>query len=125
MKTVYLASEDAAETEFKTFDDTLEVGELVVIPTGTRHGFTVVKISAVDIAPDWESDKPIDWIAGKFDPSHYVGIQAQETKILETVSEAERAQRAKEIKETMFAHVDPKTLQISNDVSTKEHEDES
>jgi len=121
VKTVYESHRGAEAVEFKTFE-TFEEGDLVVVPTqeAHRHGFTIVKVSEVDVKPDWESDKSIEWIAGKFDPAHFAGVLAQETKILETVSEAERAQRAKEIKEAMFAHVDPKTLQITNNVSVEE-----
>lgn len=125
VKTTYDAHEGADQKEYKTFDTTLEVGGLVLVPTGTRHKFTVVKIAAIKVKPDWESDKPIEWIVGKVDTSHFENVQAQETRILETVNEAERAQRAKEIKETMFAHVGPKTLQITQDGSVEPDGDET
>lgn len=39
---------------YKTLDKTIEKGDLVVVPTDTRHEFTVVRVEEVDVEVDYE-----------------------------------------------------------------------
>lgn len=65
-------------TIFKTLDQSIKKDDLVVIPTKTRVGFTVAAVKAVDVDFDLESNEPIAWIAGAFDPSDYNTTLKQE-----------------------------------------------
>jgi hypothetical protein len=86
---------------FKTFDTTLAKDDYVVIPTGTRHGFTVVKIIDIDFQVDFHSPEEFRWVAGKVDKLAYDAILETEKKIIAKVGKAEENKMRKELKESM------------------------
>lgn len=46
----------AARVSFKSLDKEVTAGDLVLVPTGTRHGYTVVKVVETDIDSDFDSN---------------------------------------------------------------------
>lgn len=50
---------------FKTLDPSIIKGDLIVVPTTTRHGFTVVKVEEVDVEIDFEASIELKWIVDK------------------------------------------------------------
>ena len=56
---------------FKTHDQTIAFGDLVVVPTKTRHGMTVVKV--VDDYPSsaFAMDDIKEWVVCKVDTTEY------------------------------------------------------
>jgi len=113
IRSAYDAHEDASTTEFKTFNADLAVGDLILVPTGTRHKLAVNKIIEVDVKADWESSSPLPWVAGKVDNQEYVHCLAQEATILEAMKDADKNKRAKEIKQAMVDSVEDGVLQIT------------
>lgn len=97
---------------FKTFERDLKVGEIVVVPTKTRVGFTCVQVAALDVEVDYESTKEVGWIVGKFDASGYAGIVAKENQIIEAVKAADKKARQNEIKKRLLGNVDPNSLPV-------------
>jgi hypothetical protein len=76
---------------FKCVDPDVKVGDLVIVTTNTRHGFTVAKVEAIGFA-----DVPVDfdntavqwgWVAAKFDQPGFSDILASEKKLVGMVSE--------------------------------------
>lgn len=62
----------ATRATFKTFDASIQVGDLVIVPTGTRHGMTVVRVVEVDYKVDYENlSERIRWIVQKVDAWDY------------------------------------------------------
>lgn len=74
---------------FKTLDSGIKVGDLVVVPTGTRHGFTVVKVTEADVTIDFEDKTPVEWIVGKVDVESHKETLKKETELTEQIKAAE------------------------------------
>lgn len=85
---------------FKTKDATLKKGDLVVVPTETRHGFTVGKVEEVDISPDFDTPAPHNaaygtpnsfygWIAGRVDKDEYDRVVKVEEDAIDTIRKAD------------------------------------
>lgn len=88
--------------EFKSFDESLEKGDYVVIPTGSRHGMTVVQVHEVGAEADIDSDTEVPWIIGKVDKSNYEEMQATEDRINKVFRAAEiRRRQAEKTKDLM------------------------
>lgn len=86
---------------YKTFDPDVKVGDLVVVPAGTRLGFTTNKVVAVDVEPDFERTGRVDWIAGRVDPAHYEDCLAQEEGMIEQIRAMEKAKKREEMAESL------------------------
>lgn len=93
---------------FKTFDQTLKVDDLVVVPTDTRHGMTVFKIKEVDVDVDFDSDIEYKWVVGKVDKGAYEAVLAQETKIVAVIRSAEKTKKRDELRKALA--LDEETL---------------
>lgn len=78
----------AKEYTFKTFDDTLKEDDLVLVPTDTRHGYTVCKVVEVNVDLDQESDIKYKWVVGKVDLTAFNEIIKQEEQVIAAVKEA-------------------------------------
>jgi hypothetical protein len=83
--------EDGHKAEyFKTFDQTLKKDDLVVVESGTRHNFTVVKVidpnASVDIQ---DNDLKVKWMVSKIDLTEHKEIVTNETDAVEKVKQAE------------------------------------
>ena len=74
---------------FKSLDKSIKVGDIVVVPSHTRHNFTTNKVVAVDVEVDLESTQKMDWIVARMDDDDYKVILAQEEEIIKKVKSAE------------------------------------
>lgn len=90
-------------TTFKTLDPSLAVGDLVVVPSGTRYDRTVVKVMELDVEVDFDSSKKMDWIVGKLEQAVFDNIVAEEGKAIEAIKQAEKAKRKRDIRDNMLA----------------------
>jgi hypothetical protein len=101
---------------FKTFDDTIKLDDLVVVPTGTRVGFTVVRVIDVDVQDDLDfsldDGVAYKWIAGKFNRTLYDEGVAKEKTLLDAVANAEKNKKREELRKALLENVsdDQKTL---------------
>ncbi len=68
LRGTYEAGEHAPRALFKTFDPAIKKDDLVIVPTGTRHNMTVVKIVEEDVEIEIETDQPV-WIVGSKPPT--------------------------------------------------------
>lgn len=83
---------------FKTFDATIAKDDLVVVPTTTRHGFTICKVVEVDCPVNFDDNTTqYKWIAGKFDPSQHKATLEQEQVIMDAASKAEAGRRRRQL----------------------------
>lgn len=110
---------------FKTLDHTINVGDMVVVPTDTRHKKTVVRVEEVDAEVDFESDIPVQWVVGKVESDDFNNILIEEQKWIDQFKAAEKHSKKKELKKKVFEFVDEESmekLKISNmsDVTTLE-----
>ncbi len=93
---VYNDGDDASKGIFyKTFDQDIEVNDIVIVPAKSRLGFTTNKVVQVDVDPDFERTKEVKWIAGRADFTTYESNIAGEKALMEKLNEGDRA-RARE-----------------------------
>lgn len=91
---------------FKTLDKTIKKDDLVVIPTGTRVGFTVVKVVEVDLDFDHDDGKIVAWIVTKIDRAAYEEILIQETKAVEIMKSAQKRRKTEELRAAIIKDQD-------------------
>lgn len=100
---------------FKTFDKSIKTGDLVVIPTTTRHMQTVVRVEAVDVEIDFDSSVQLDWLIDKVDTSKSSEIASQEAEAIRQIKSAEiRSKRDEMARKLMADNTDLAGLSIVN-----------
>lgn len=83
---------------FKTFDTSLKPGDLVIVPTSTRHGFTVSRVASVDVELDFENlPGEIKWIVGRVDRTDFDKSVQDEGRASNIIRDAEKTKRRKEL----------------------------
>lgn len=100
----------APRTIFKTFDQTISVGDFVLVPTETRHKMTVNKVVDVDVEPDLESSVQMNWVIGTVDRLMYEDVLKQEARAIDLMKAAEKTHAREELRKKMMAHVDETKL---------------
>ena len=101
---------------FKTFDDTIAVDDIVMVPTNTRHKVTAIKVVEIDVEWDVNVQGEVKWIIGKVDQPAFKALQAQEGEAIHAIKESEKTHARNTLKAKMFAHMNPdqvKALQIA------------
>jgi hypothetical protein len=86
---------------FKTLDPTLVVGDLVIVPTNTRHGFTIVKVLEVGFRVDFQVSEQWSWVAGKLDKKAYDSILEQEKIVVDRIGKAEEDRIRAQLRDSM------------------------
>ena len=89
--------------QFKSMDQSIKVGDLVVVPTGTRHNFTICKVQQIDAEPDFQPGVEYKWIAAVFDRQGYDQILAQESEAVTRVRSAKKRRMREELKKDVLA----------------------
>lgn len=74
---------------FKTLDKAVKLHDYVVIPTGTRHGMTVVKVVEVNVNIDLNSQVQLKWIIARVDRTEHERIVEQEEVAIEAIKVAD------------------------------------
>lgn len=87
---------------FKTLDSTIQVDDMVVVETNTRHGFTVVKIVEVDVDVNFDDPVELKWVVGKVVLTDFNLVKAQEADAISAVQAAELRRKKAELRATMF-----------------------
>ena len=87
---------------FKTLDQTIDIGDIVVVPTDSRHNFTCVRVEEIDIDVDFECTTLLKWIVGKADMAAHENILSEEKKWIDTLKAAEKRRKREELKKSMF-----------------------
>lgn len=93
----------APRTLFKSFDHSLKEGDLVIVPTNTRHGFTVVKVTNPDAEFNIDTTVEMKWIVGKVDTAGHEQTLKQEAEMLKVIESAERRKKRDELKKAVLA----------------------
>lgn len=95
--------DNGSETTFKTLDQTIDVDDLVVVESGTRHGMTVVKITEVDVDINFDTTTDVKWVVQKVDTPHFDELRKQERAAINAVQAAERRRKREQLRESLFA----------------------
>jgi len=89
---------------FKTLDKTIKKDDFVVVPTQTRHGMTVSKVTEVDVDVNFDDlTTKVDWIVTKVDRSQFEVILSQEGDALKVIKSAEATKKRNELAAALLA----------------------
>ena len=100
---IYEAGDTAPRTLFKTLRADLQLGDLCVVPTNTRHNFTVVKLVDLDVDVDFDSQVPMAWIVAKIDQTEHDKIVGQEQAAVAAIKSAEMRKKRDLLRESLLA----------------------
>ncbi len=103
IKAIYEAGDDAKQEEFKTFDTSIDVDDLLIVESDTRHKMTVVKVVETDVVADFESEIKIKWVVGKIDPTEFRNVIKEEQEMVKMIDSAQRNKKREELKEALLA----------------------
>ena len=92
----------ATPATFKTFDDTIEEGDYVVVGSNTRHEMTVVKVTSVDITVDFDDQAKVEWVVGKVDVHDYRDTLGKEEMAIEAIKAAELRKKKEAMMKAVF-----------------------
>lgn len=111
----YEADEKSPREMFKTLDPELAVGDLIIVPTITRHGMTVCKVVEVDVEVDFDATVQVKWVVGKVEKTAYEQTISQEGVAIQTIKSAEARKKREELRASILADSveDIKALPIS------------
>lgn len=101
---IYDPNEGAKTTLFKTLDPTIEKDDLVIVPTNTRHGFTIAKVVGVDLDVDFDSPTTMQWIVGRVDRGPYEQTLKQETDAVDKIKNAEIRKKRDALRDALIAN---------------------
>ena len=107
----------ATNSWFKSFDQDLEVDDLVVVESTTRHGMTVAKIVEADADINFDTPEVVRWIVAKIDVLAHSKVIEREQIGIKTVQTAEKRAKREELRAAMIeAHGEEvASLAISHD----------
>ena len=92
-----------ADVVYKTFDTTISVDDLVVVPTKSRVGMTVAKVIEVDVNVDLDNHgAEMKWIIQKVDAVAHDKVVEQEALIIETIRTADMKKRKAAMRDALF-----------------------
>ena len=97
----------------KTLDTSIEKGDLVIVASDTRYGFTVSKVEEADYEVDIEAHENVQWIVGKVDLTAHEDLIAQEEVGIAQVKSAEKARKKRELRDAIFANQEEKFAGLS------------
>ena len=103
--------EGGKEEIFKTFDDTIKKDDILVVESGTRHGFTTVKVTEIDVTVDIEdSTANVKWVVTKVDLADHKAILEQEAAAIDKVRVAEFNKKKRDLIANMASPEDAEAL---------------
>ena len=83
---------------FKTFDRSIAKDDICVVVSGTRHGFTTVKVKEVDVGVDIEDNSvEVKWAVCKIDLTDHKRILGEEEDAINAVKAAEFNKKRREL----------------------------
>lgn len=105
-----------SKATFKTLDQDIDVGDMVVVQSGTRHEMTTCKVVEVDFDINYDTSGKINWVIQKIDTDTFEQILGKEKQAIDAVKAAERERKRNELRESMFAGQpeDIKALEIAH-----------
>lgn len=111
IQATYEAGDKAPVELFKTLDASVQVGDLVLVETDTRHKMTVCKVSAVDVDFDIETPANVRWIISRIDASEYERLKGLEEGALAAIKSAELRRKREQLAAALVADANAKEIE--------------
>lgn len=87
---------------FKTLDKSIKVDDLVVVPSGTRYGFTVVKVVETDVDVDFDDSVNYKWVVSRVDFDPYNTTIGQEEQAIVVIKSAEKTKQRNALRDALL-----------------------
>lgn len=91
---------------FKTFDQTIMIGDIVMVPSTTRHNVTSVRVVETDVELDVHTTGDVKWIIGKVDQREFTKLKEMEEQAISAIKESEKTAARKKMRTEMLQHMD-------------------
>ena len=91
---------------YKTLDQSIKVGDYVVVPTTTRHEMTVCKVVEVDMDVDYDAPFEYKWIIDTVYCANIENIKRQEAAAIVKIKSAEKRRKRVELRKSLLDDVD-------------------
>ena len=88
---------------YKTLDQSVKVGDYVVVETATRHNLTVCRVEEVDLDVDFDDGISLKWAYHRVDTSVIEEIKANEAEAIAAAKRAELKRKREQLREGIFA----------------------
>jgi len=98
-----LAHEARKTYLFKTLDQSIKVDDLVVVETNTRHGYTIVKVTEVDVDVDFDDPIELKWAFSPINLDAIVELKQAEQAAIDKVRAIELKKKREALRQAMFA----------------------
>lgn len=108
----YESDPNAKRELFKTFDKSIGVDDLIIVPTDTRHKMTVCKVVEVDVDFDMEQPAPVKWVIDKVSLANFHKTLDQEAVAIEAIKSAELRKKREELRVALFADQSAKLKEL-------------
>lgn len=80
-------------TMFKTLDKSIKAGDVVAVPSSTRHNLTTAKVTEVDVSVDFDDQTKVDWVITRIDMEAYERTKKMEDQAIEVLKAADFRKR--------------------------------
>ena len=102
----------------KTLDQSIKVGDFVVVPTNTRHQMTVCKVVAVDVEVDLDSSAECHWVIAKIDTAKFETVRQQEAAFIAALRRGAVAKKRKRASKAFMKGIKGNLPSITGTVET-------
>lgn len=89
---------DGSTEVFKTIDQSLQINDFAVVETSARWGFTVFKITEVDVEVDFDSTRSVGWVVQKISLPDHEKIKQMENAAIDLIKKGEIRKRREDIR---------------------------
>jgi len=93
----------AKRETFKTFDSSLKKGDIISVPSTTRHQVTTAMVDEVGVSVDLDTTEKVRWVIGKVDLVAFEKVKAQEDALINKMKNAEAHHRQEELRKKLLA----------------------
>lgn len=87
---------------FKTMDQSIRVGDLVVVPTMAKHNASINKVVEVDVEVDFESSTVVPWIIDVVDKSLFNENSKKEAVAIEAIKSGQKRRKQDELRDMLM-----------------------
>lgn len=91
---------------FKTLMADITVGDIVVVESASRTGFSTIKVTEVNADFDYDSDESCRWIVQKIDHDAHKDLRTREHAAVGQVKNAQRDTQRAELRKAMLGGAD-------------------
>ena len=105
VKAVYDPDKPEEAKVFKTMIPDLKVDDFVLVKADYRWGMTTCKVTEIDIEPDLDSQKKMNWVIMRLDLTEHEKLVEYEEKALAQISKANKKKKRRELADTVLADV--------------------